>query len=377
MKMKYTKELYSYLFIFAVLISCQTNKDDSIYFNGEINLVEDITEAKKLTSTKIELDGPYCGFPAVYDSIVVFWNNKLPDTHFHVFNLKTGEEIGNFCSKGGGPEDAYSLPPTFQLYTENGELKTLLFAQNESKLMIWNISKSVEMRKTVLDTVFPFDWKKEHGIAPNRFIFRLDRDTILATVSPTLLTMKATEATLPCYEKRTLYSNRLVEKYGFYKKPLRNEKTKLFPGSFFNGMECMKPDGSKIVQGMVLLSQINILDINTGVTAGYRLKGTPDFSFLKTMMSKAKTYYTRMQCDDRFIYALYMGEIESQSDFTIEIEQRVIHVFDWNGNFIQKVILEHPAHEIWLDPTGNKLYTMDNTNDGFYSYNLNELKLKQ
>ena len=61
-----------------------------------------------------------------------FMNPKLPDRFYNIFNINTGEEIGTFCNKGGGPEEATAVGPISQFFERENELKTLLFAPNES-----------------------------------------------------------------------------------------------------------------------------------------------------------------------------------------------------------------------------------------------------
>jgi hypothetical protein len=365
------------IFIIICVIACRRDSVDKTYFNGEINLVKEIKDVTNLTAGKIELNGPFYGWPFVYDSLIIFWNNKIPDNFFNVYNLNTGEETGHFCSKGHGPKDASSLPAIYNVYKENNELKTLLFAHNESKLLLWNISRSVASSSTVIDTIIPFDWRKEHGIAHNLFMFHLDKDTLLASVKTSLLTKEAEEATLPCYEKRTVYTNELIRKYDIYLKPIRNGDASILPEAFLSTMDCITPDGTKIVQAMRRLAQINIIDVNSGKVTAYRLKGSPDFSIFKTNMRNSKVYYTRIQCDDNFIYALYLGEQFDITPSSKSLNPHIIHIFDWEGNMIQKLNFHHPVHEICVDIVRNKLYAMDLDAEELYCYNLNELKLKQ
>lgn len=59
---------------------------------------------------------------------------------------------------------------------------------------------------------------------------------------------------------------------------------------FFYSNDAIKPDGTKVVQAMVHLAQLNILDLETGHVSGYRLEGEPDFSVLKVMKNKVVFY---------------------------------------------------------------------------------------
>jgi hypothetical protein len=97
------------LTVTAVIImsagSCGRVSDDSC-FNGQINWIDDTCKVEKVTLREVELDGAFYGIPTVCDSFMIFWNYKLTKSFFNIFNLNTGEYIGDFCNKGGGPEDA-------------------------------------------------------------------------------------------------------------------------------------------------------------------------------------------------------------------------------------------------------------------------------
>jgi hypothetical protein len=54
-----------------------------------------------------------------------------------------------------------------------------------------------------------------------------------------------------------------------------------------------------------------------------------------------------------------------------------IHIFDWNGRLIKKLIVDHPIHEFWLDQTTNRLYTIDMSSDEVYVCDMNQLNIKQ
>ena len=85
---------------------------------------------------------------------------------------------------------------------------------------------------------------------------------------------------------------------------------------------------------MVHLAQLNILDLETGHVSGYRLEGEPDFSVFKSD-EKIKSYFTRVQADDNYIYAVYWGKERWERFETPHMN--IIHVYDWDGNLVQKM----------------------------------------
>lgn len=365
-KMKIINKLVFTALLSVIIISCNKN-DDNTYFNGEIRQIEDKVEnEKKVVLTPLQLQGVNYGFIAVYDSLMFFMNPKLPDQFFNLFNVDTGKEIGTFHNKGQGPNEFIGLSPIFQFYIDDDddELKTLLFAPNEDKLLIWNISKTVKQRKTMIDTIVPYTWNEETKGASYKYIFRLNKDKILTSVQ-SHMTINDKMASLPFYQKRTIFSNELLKNYSIYKQAIRNDEAEIIPETFFASNEFLKPDGSKIVQAMLHLSQLNIMDIATGEVVGYRMKGSPNFSIFTKKNKPLNKYHTRIQADDNYIYAAYWGKGQwGRYDIPFV---NTIHVFDWYGNLIQRIITDQPVGEMTLDAVRNRLYTTDvGTDEVFY-----------
>jgi hypothetical protein len=339
-------------------------------------IVQGTVPEEKISLEPLILNGPFFGTPAVYDSLMIFWNRKLPNAFFSIFNLNTGEYIGDFCSKGGGQEEFYTLPIIYNLYIDNREIKTMLLAPHENKMMIWNISKSVELTSTVYDTIVSYERSNEQ--ARNYiYTFRQDEDMLVTRVSSELLSLNGEIASTPFYEKRTIYSNQLLKRYDIYKSnEIRGKDPKKDPSSYYYSWDIMKPDGSKIAQAMYNLSQINIIDLATGEVTGYRLEGTPDYSCFNTDMTQIKTFYMRIQADDNYIYALYYGEAIDETSQVPPKLPHIIHVFNWKGKFVKKLSLDHEVLEIAIDLHHNKLYAIDVMNDLAFSYDLNQIQFE-
>ncbi|MCD7942905.1 MAG: hypothetical protein LUH50_24195 [Bacteroides intestinalis] len=100
--MKRIKEVFCFVLILSICISCN-KKNDNMYFNGEIRNFEVLGSTKKVTLETISLDGANFGWLAVFDSLMIFRNPKLVNRFFSIFNVDNGEELGTFCNKGGGP----------------------------------------------------------------------------------------------------------------------------------------------------------------------------------------------------------------------------------------------------------------------------------
>lgn len=360
--------------IILILCFIGCNKyNDSTYFNGNIYPIN----SRMKTSKNVELipvkplDGTNFGTISVYDSLLIFWNPKLPNFFFNVFNVDTGEEIGQFCNRGQGPEEVASISFIYQLFEEEKELKTLLFSANDRVIWKWNISKSILQQKTVLDSVIPYSRSSDNLGVFYDYIFLQNNDILFTRVQS--MTLSEEEASLPFYQKRTLYSDSTLTDYPIYRKSIKNDEAFIIPEFFLGSVDAFKTDGSKIVQFMTHLQQFNILDTKTGETIGYRMNGSHDFSIFEEKKKVINTTYVRAQADDNYIYALYWGNEPWGIEDIPPIN--IIHVYDWSGNWLYEIKTDLPVHEMWLDKVRNRLYTTNlNVDDVFY-IDLNEIKL--
>lgn len=354
------------IILFSSFIGCQKSKDD-YYFNGKIRHIKQNNKVEKYIASKpVSLNGVYSGMIAVYDSLLICWHPELQSHFFNVFHVDSGEEIGSFVKKGQGPEEVISVNCIHQLFKKGSELMSLLYARREGELLFWNISRSVESGVTVYDTIVPY---KNDRIF---FSFYQSEDILLAYKPADFLNNE--EVSTPFYEKRTIYTNELIQNYPIYKQSsVQNTKSE----GFFYTWDAIKPDGSKIVQVMWNLPQINILDTSTGELVGIRTKDTPTYSLLETDMKSLNKYYNCVQADDKYIYATYWGKEAWVDRPGVELPLlNTIHVFNWEGELICELTTDRSFfRSIWLDQVRNRLYTLNVNTDEVYYLDLHELGL--
>jgi hypothetical protein len=334
-------------------------------FNGEIKTIDDTVKTiAELEPNEVILDGITYGFPAVYDTLMFFYNNKLPDKYHSIFNLKTGKHIGDFCPKGQGPGEARDVSPIYQFYKENGELKTLLFAPHNFKIAIWNISTSIAGNKTVWDFV-PYDWKRDRDEICTNITVRLNSKEFICQITPMCLDPEdiyCTNSTVPHYEKRTLYSDSLIRKYTVFKQSIKRRRSDWLLISH----DCIKPDGSKVVQFMIYMWQINTIDIETGKVTAYRSgEKYTDFSYLAKFPEQHEqfpAYFIRAVSNDKYIVAIYCNGLKGGN---MDSDNLVACVFDWDCNLLKKVKLKNGGtyYDLALD-NDNNLYTVGPNDEG-------------
>lgn len=369
------KYLYLFLISFIIIIvSCQRKINDNDYFNGEIYDIPDKINVTDLYPNKIHLDGNYYGYIDIYDSIILFLNPKLNNSFYEIYNINNGNFLGNYIVKGKGPNEYNGAGEIFQLYIENEELKTLLFAYNNNKLLIWNITKSIDSKTTVYDSIAPFIDRKEN-LASYRNVSILNKNELIAYLPPTSTSISGRTTTLPYYQRRKLYTDETVEQYTLYKESIEAPETEFFLAA----ESILKPDGTKMVQAMRYLCQINILDIKSGEFTGYRIENTPDFSVFfkerKSIHRELPMYYIDIQATDDYIFALYAGGKPN-----LEELPTMVHVYNWDGNLVHKIRLKGEfVANFCFDPVNSKLYTSNQVfsdkeaTDNIYCYDLREI----
>lgn len=354
---------------FLGIVVCCGNKEGNDCFNGEIRYFDNSnTTTKNIKSKSVLLQGNNTGIIAAYDSLLICWSPSFPTHFFTIFNVDTGEEIGTFCRKGQGNEEAVSLNCIFQFFKKGDDLMTLLYASNEGKMFFWNISQSSEKGITVYDTIVPYK--------NNRIFFQFyQSENILFAYKPSEESLSNDKTNTPFYEKRTIDTDELIREYPIYKtRSVQNSNAVGSIDFFFYTWDTMKPDGSKIAQVMRHLPQINILDTHTGDVVGYRMKNGPDFSLVNTSMEKMHVYYNNVHADDNYIYATYWGKEPWVDRPGAPLPFfNTIHIFDWNGKLLHELITDKSFYRVWSDPVRKRLYTINMNTDEVYYLDLSEL----
>jgi hypothetical protein len=228
------------LFLLLAFMSCQ-KKEDSYFFHGEIVIVDDIEKIDSLTGEWIELRGIYYGQMNVIDSLMIFTSTKQ-EKFISIFSVNTGNLVGTFCSKGGGPGEYISIADDGQLETSEGaDIRLLLNAFNNNQLLWFNVSSSVARHQTCVDTTIPFGFIYSDGQVPFSSSFLLE-EGIMAKRQETL--------DPPCKPTEyILYSVKDKEKlrtYPLYKDVITAKRRYLNTEYYLISNDRIKPDRTKI-----------------------------------------------------------------------------------------------------------------------------------
>jgi hypothetical protein len=341
-----TRAIFLLGVLLIVLFSCTDENNNNKIFNGELFIIENKPDMDTLYGEQIQLDGLYTGSFTVHDSLIVFSSSQYKtalNCISLVFNLKTGKQISSLIKVGKGPGE-YTMATTTHQFHIDKEMKMWFYDYFVKKLCFLvdivnnNVSDSIDI-----------SWLKTERKEPCSRFFILNDSLFLAYNMPEPAYTRENIALPPVW---SLYNYKTGEKLRQY--DVYNQYRYLQSLSFFRlySEDRIKPDHTKFVMPMGYLHQINIVNIQTGAIKGYRFKDSPDYLDVMTKEDEEDDgfgdFYLRACVDDDFIYAV----INKKSDNT------VIDVFDWNGNYLKKIILDKKKEYIAIDAINKYIYIL-------------------
>lgn len=342
------------------MAACTSNHN----FRGHLEISRDEAEEMLLKSSSKYIDSIYSPLLSIVDSIALFYTNN--GTAYEAVKLSTGHKIGSFCPIGHGQGEYIAISPIRQIYQEKSEYKAIMFAPNESKILLWNISRSLRSGRTVYDYVGDYSWKNKNPVSYSKQVI-IGNDSILFYTPSVHITSK-NQLTIPKYQIRTLKSNEQIKEFQIFNYTIENTNSQVLSESFLDGSFSLKPDGSQFVEVMNWLPQINIVDVKTGKIDGYRIKNIQDEDVFSTNMENAIFCYKCVVSDNQFIYALWAGK--KKRELHPDVGYQTIHIYDWNGKLLRKYQLEHGINEVAIDERDGTLYGWNIDQQMIHKYDL-------
>jgi hypothetical protein len=355
--------------VIVLFISC---KQKEPVFRGNLFILADTLKKEFLVGNAVALEGIYDGYPSVYDSLILFESFKYPDHFFcYVFNLNSGKHIASLFHKGQGPDEFLDFFHLDQYIHENNEIKLWGYDALKGVIYLVNLTKSVSTNSTQYDTVISTKWSEKFNM-PWSGVFCPDDKHLLIQSSVEYSYLDKKDYKLGMYY---LYkSANLDEPEKIYRQHTEIPLERPVMGNeYFYSTDRLKPDNTKIAMGMRMLAQLNILNLKNDKLSGFRIENTPDYQNIIEIDEKGemkKTYYMDLRVSDDHIFALYMN-----ADRGNPWESDEVHIFDWDGNWLHKIILDKKAVQMAFDPVNKLLYVLTNT-DEVYSYEVNKILRK-
>jgi hypothetical protein len=349
---------------FTIFISCKEEKKKDVYFNGEIIIVDCNVAPDTLHGEKVNIDGLYTGNIWAYDTLIGFESGKYPDYLINVFNVNTGKFLYSLCKKGLMVENFNRITWREQFVYEDSQQHIWIRKKDVEECVLLNLEKPGDVVKRKMD--IKLDTEFDAGFI---FTFILNDSLFLGSNQGEKIFGENGSILPPAYHLCNARTKKLIKSYKPYNAIVLPSYRDLQVAMALSSMDRIKPDdNSKLAMGMLSIDQINILDVATGEIKGYRNKNSPDFDYLKNI-DNLKKYYVDICVDDKYIYGLYsIGN---------SFDGNTLNVFDWEGNFIRKIVLDKTVFflSMGFDPVNKYLYidTLSEDDEEIYRYDMSYL----
>lgn len=368
------------IFVLASFICGCTSIDESAYFNGTIKVVStDSIKMKKMTLQEVSFDHPMYDL-YIYDSLIIN-SGTSKDYNFNIININSDEDMGYFCPRGNAKNEILATTPISHIFKENGEIKTILVDPSKKSLYKWNITKSIDTKFTVFDTIIDFRSTSKYQ-KPYHYIEYVNDSTLLTYIQSFLTHPFQSEPELSLIELRALNNELVYQLYNIFKKTFKNEESTkrsssvnesnqyLSPELFYASRTSVRPDKKFIVQSMLYLGQLNLIHLETNQITGIRIKETPDLSIFNDAKKIENFYFCGglWTTNDR-IFVGYSGQKEKRSG-----NVRYMYEFDWTGEILNIYDIGQNVDEIIYDRVNDLFYFQKLSEEKLLSFDLNDLR---
>lgn len=356
--------------------SCRQSDNiiESGYFRGKTVIVDNIPDIESIQGEELQIEDPFMGMISVYDSLMFFYHPRFNDFQYYCINLNSGKLHSKYFGKGKGPNEFLNVTPIFQYITsENGDIVSPFVAVNENQYGLFNLSKSVPTKTTVVDTTYNMKWREDF-VNPFIFVFAIDNEMVAAKEQPNKKVLEEERYTPPRFYTFNLTKREPIKEFELFDE-FYNKNLDILNETVLLSYDKIDPSRRKIAMAMLHLAQLNILDIETGELKGIRIPNTLNFSDLESAkgVGDLSVYYKSLDVDNEYIYALYVDKKYNEGiDFEYN-KADVVHIYDWEGNFVKRLKLDKSVEHIAIDPSNGYLYGADNEDAKVYRFNLKNI----
>lgn len=346
-----------YIFLLSCLLINCTNKNILIEFEKF---------PKEMVLNSKEIIAPDIFFMTsdmvVSDSFLIALDIKS-DKFFHVFKLPEFNYLGGFIGRGNGPGEEFMIMPFFMILKDNNfmyqtinSVKIVKFNYLENKI---EIIKKINLPDELLDLmasfmlndcIYGYVYYRESN---NEFLEYNTKNNNVSDFGPEF----------PEVEREIPLEKRLI---------------------LFNKITTVKPDKSLFASVYDKFPIMRIYSKEGSLIKETRYKNRQIFpkalietNPLESDKKKIMQNYRNIKSTNKYIYALYLGKTseeidkggESADEFSNEI-----HVWDWEGNPIAKIVLDQKIFSCSISPDDSFIIaTSMNYQNKLFKYSLDAL----
>lgn len=348
----------------AIIITLITIALTGCQFHEKKETYTDFSQVDSLGATERALPIPL-GNPneiLILENAFVIKDDKT-DFLLHYFNLQSQSHIGSFIRKGNGPTEETMIQSIASdkgndlIYKTQEGLKRLTFENTNNTT---KITDKWDVPIDFLTVAYPLSKSKVLGWN---------------------YTMHSNEFLI--YDPLSDTFNDLGNGFNLSQPKLTLEENHRLLG---NKQMTVKSDGSLFATSYMALPMVRIFDTHTGSLVKEMIS-VPSYDFPHALLNKSATRedkqqlvenYYRITSTENFIYALYSGKTKGElypgmfsGDFVLPDFGNEIHVWDWAGNPIKKIILDHHVFSFDVNAKDDFLMAITVNNPGkLYVYSL-------
>lgn len=342
------------LFLLATIVcSCGNGGIEKDLFLFGISEINDVKAEPLTMASSVAIDPPLS--IAILDTMV-FSYNPMGEANYYVFPLDNSVVAPRVvCIKGRREDEPMNIFPFKDVFYKDGEWKTYLFNLDRSRVLEWNLSRTLSEGKDVFENVSFLKPDYNGEIMPFGY-FHVGEEQILV-IDDHLVEIEKGGVIQSVRRAPTL------DRYDFKSGNLINS-IKLFKDSDIEGElwqynevltpnVCVNPAGTKAFVAMAYLPDYFVIDIESGEAKGFRIKELPSFN-----ESEKRWYFKSAVASEDQIYALYSGAV-FKDPFTPPEGNDILYVFDWSGSVVHKYLLSGQYQDMWCDPSNGKTYLVN------------------
>lgn len=349
---KYMKKTIGYILLFfIVLVGCEKNKKNVF----EIKYVKEEVVEYSFSPRLLPIDilNP-TGIVAI-DTFLVFVQ-RHEDKMIKVYSINDYKILGNFLSKGNGPDEVVLFTRFNQFFQRND--KSLLWIQSYPNFMgLLDVNKSVMENKTIFDKKVDFTSNNniKNLFEESNAVFELSDSVFLLTKDP-IRSQTFKENTNPFYVKLNYCLNMVYDT--IYINDL--EDISFENRLIYSAYPTIKPSRDKVALFYTYMDAIIIIDLNTKSKTKIGLSNM-GLNTRYAIEQKAQIHYEAFATDS-LIFGLRKDKNSNS----------VLYAYDWNGIFKYKIKLNANVSYFSINEKDKMLYGIDGE-DHILAYDLKKM----
>lgn len=347
------KTLICTLAVAATACACSNGGIEKELFNFDVSGVKDI-DGEPMAFAKTTVIDPPLSF-AILDSTVLSYR-PMGEANYYIFPLDNPSAAPRLvCIKGRRNGEPMNIFPFKEVFMKEGDWKTYLFNLDRSRVLEWNLSKTLSEGRDVFDGVTFLKPDYEGEIMPFGYFHVGDEHLLViddhleeVTIGGVIQSVRRAP-TLDLYDFGS--GDQLLTLKLFNDSDITSDIWQY--NEVLTPNVCVNSTGTKAFAAMAYLPDYCIIDFETGNTKGFRINDLPSFD-----ESIKRWYFKSVVASGDYIYALFSGAVIKDL-FTTPEGDDILYVFDWSGKIVFKYLLSGQFQDMWYDPSTDSTYLVN------------------